>query len=229
MEIKKKKKPRIFHVQDAWNFLVLIKAKNIQRSALWSAEDRGHSTNGPGARRRRQALNKEQGIKISEPSKPRDHHSRKRQNRRHQKAAKYKPAVGLTPTAGRRQGTVTRIRLGSPKRQAATCCVPSPRPGPPLLCVTYRPLHTEVSAVPPCEIVHVLPRVERNKVYRPNLLLRISSHSDLSLCSQAPYLHGVDLAFHLFIPGQGPLQALFGVELGVSALIYVSGDSKHLH
>lgn len=35
------------------------------------------------------------------------------------------------------------------------------------------------------------------------------------------FLHGVDLAFDLLILGQSPLQALFGVELGVSSLIYV--------
>lgn len=35
------------------------------------------------------------------------------------------------------------------------------------------------------------------------------------------FLHCVNLAFNLLVLRQSPLQALFGVELGVSPLIYV--------
>lgn len=40
------------------------------------------------------------------------------------------------------------------------------------------------------------------------------------------YRHGVNLAFDLFVPGQGPLQAFLGVQLRVSTLVNVSSNIR---
>lgn len=71
------------------------------------------------------------------------------------------------------------------------------------------------------------PRRKTSPVQQPHWLCRDLFLSGRTSRVQQPYLHRVDLAFNLFIFGQSPLQALFGVELWVSTLIYVSGNRRH--
>lgn len=123
------------------------------------------------------------------------------------------PARGKTPTANATGLSRTLLRVRLPRGQAGSAPAQQSRP-----CDAVRePMRCSLAA--------------RSAWWNPPAFGRAPSlHTRAGhlLRTQGPYLHGVDLAFNLLIFRQSPLQALFGVELGVSTLIYVSGNVKRL-